>query len=294
MQSSGSTNSKDFSTISPSALSLLYLKSLTHIPYAREAAEVMKASANNQFNIQGQEFGFWARVLHFENRYWSIDQLLYDLPIKNIIELSSGFSLRGLEAIKQNDVHYIDTDLPEVIESKRKLIEAIEHDCLKGMNSQLQLMPLNALDEKQFNEAISHLPPGPIAIVNEGLLMYLNTEEKQQLCRIIHQILKQRGGYWITADIYIKRQSQGIKPFMNDQLQQFFEQHKIEENKFDSMEAATAFFKDNGLILDKEAQPDYTKLTVLPNLMKHASSEQLERIKKAGRMQFTWRLKISD
>ncbi|WP_315822535.1 hypothetical protein [Paraflavitalea speifideaquila] len=39
-------------------------------------------------------------------------------------------------------------------------------------------MPLNALDEEQFNQVVALLPPGPVTIVNEGLLMYLNWDEK--------------------------------------------------------------------------------------------------------------------
>ena len=51
----------------------------------------------------------------------------------------------------------------------------------------MEILPLNALDEEKFNEVVSHFPPGEIVIVNEGLLMYLNNEEKQKLCSIIHK-----------------------------------------------------------------------------------------------------------
>jgi hypothetical protein len=41
------------------------------------------------------------------------------LPIKNILELSSGFSFRGLETTKQKGFYYIGTDLPDVIATKK-------------------------------------------------------------------------------------------------------------------------------------------------------------------------------
>ncbi|MGN6163438.1 MAG: hypothetical protein ACTHOF_02765, partial [Flavisolibacter sp.] len=69
----------------------------------------------------------------------------------------------------------------------------------------LEILPLNALDEQAFVEVVNRFAQGQIAIVNEGLLVYLNREEKLKLCSNIHKVLEQRGGYWITADIYIKQ-----------------------------------------------------------------------------------------
>lgn len=178
-------NNRDYNTISPSAKALLYLKGLTSIPFAKTAAEQMMLpdKYDSDFNIR--EFGFWARVVHFESRYWSIDHLLEDTEVKNVLELSSGFSFRGLASVAAHgDVHYIDTDLPDVITTKKQLVEAIKPE-LKGT---LEVLPLNALDEVAFEELISHFPEGEVAIVNEGLLMYLGTSEKEKLCRIIHSI----------------------------------------------------------------------------------------------------------
>jgi peptide methionine sulfoxide reductase MsrA len=55
-----------------------------------------------------------------ENRYWSINQLLNDLAIKNILEISSGYSFGSLEYARQKGVHYIDTDSPDVITTKKE------------------------------------------------------------------------------------------------------------------------------------------------------------------------------
>jgi hypothetical protein len=43
----------------------------------------------------------------------------------------------------------------------------------------LETLPLNALDEAQFAETVGRFPQGEIVIVNEGLLMYLNTEKNK-------------------------------------------------------------------------------------------------------------------
>jgi hypothetical protein len=86
-----------------------------------------------------------------ENRYRSIDQLLNDLIIINILELSSGYSFRGLDYIIQKDVHYIDTDLSDVIAVKKEFYGSLKKE---GANTKgkLELLSLNALDEKNFYE----------------------------------------------------------------------------------------------------------------------------------------------
>jgi len=112
---------RNFNTISPSAKSLLLMKGHTNIPFARQTAELIEYPEKYNLDFSNEDMTFWARVVHFENRYWSIDQLLTDLPIKNILELSSGFSFRGLETTKKKGFYYIDTDLPDVIATKKNL-----------------------------------------------------------------------------------------------------------------------------------------------------------------------------
>ncbi len=284
---------RDFSSISPSANALLLLKGETNIPFAKEAAELMLRNQTTGADVDRNRF-YWGRVLHFENRYWSIDQLLSDISVKNILELSSGFSFRGLAMVKQKEVHYIDTDLPDIISVKKELIKELNNDPAND-KGQLELMSLNALDEKQFMETVGHFSEGALAIVNEGLLMYLNASEKEKLCQTIRKVLKEKGGYWITADIYVKREALGISDFkFNDKLEKFLQEHQIEENKFESFEAAKSFFEKQGFVIDKEAQPDRSKLTAFDNLIRSVSSEQLGQMRKAGNMQATWRLKLAD
>ncbi len=280
-----------FTTVSPSAKALLLLKGFTTIPYARKAAELVSAPEPYEPDYTVKNPGFWMRVVHFEARYHSINQLLADLPVQNIIELSSGFSFRGLSLCEQQDINYVDTDLPGIIETKRQLISQLAPE-LKG---NLQLLPLNALDEEQFNAIVDrHLPSGPIVIVNEGLLMYLEWEEKQRLCQIIRKILQRRGGYWITADIYLKRQRGNAVLEQPDQLSEFLEKHHVEEKKFGSFEEAEALFREQGLVIDKEAKPDYGSLSTIRYLNALLTPEMRRQAGKSGRIHATWRLRAAE
>jgi hypothetical protein len=283
---------RDYNSISPSAQSLLLLKGLTNIPFAKEAAALMLHPEKYEPDLSNKDPFFFARLLHFENRYWSIDQLLAGLPGKNILELSSGFSFRGLQMVKEKTIHYIDTDLPDLIEIKKKFIESLQAQAgvLAGT---LETLPLNVLDEKQFDDVLSHFPKAEITIVNEGLLMYLGMQEKEKLCSIIHRVLQQRGGYWITADIYIKRKiSEQLDFKIDERERKFFEKHQIEENKFASFEEAKAFFTTAGFIIDKIAEPDHSKLSSLKYIRENMSPGQFAGRKRPGKYQETWRLKV--
>ena len=287
-----SATDRNHNTISPSAEMLLMTKGYTNIPFAKQAAELYLHPEKFSVNVSDKDLTFWARLAHFESRYWTIDQLLWELHPKNILEISSGFSFRGLQAVQENNVHYIDTDLTDVIDVKKRLLARLE----EGISPQgtLETLPLNALDEAQFAETVGRFPQGEIVIVNEGLLMYLNTEEKQRLCGIIRNVLKQRGGYWITADIYIKKELDKNLFKIDKKMADFAKQHNVAENRFDSFEAADEFFRSMGFIIDKEAEPDYSQLTALKKVFETASEQQLQGLKETGKMQATWRLRPED
>ena len=286
------SGNRNFNTISPSAKSLLLMKGHTDIHFARRTAELISYPKAYIPDFNCKDLTFWARTVHFENRYWSIDQLLEELSVKNILEISSGFSFRGLEKTKHKRFHYIDTDLPDVIEIKKGFITEMQNENYRA-EGKLELLPLNALDEKQFRDTIRNFSKGEIVIVNEGLLMYLDINEKEKLCKIIHDILKELGGYWITADIYIKNSLKKLDLKLDDKTKTFFEQHRIEENRFESFKEAEAFFKRMGFIIDKEAEIKKSKLSSLKYLIKNASLIQLFKLRNAGKIQATWRLRIA-
>ena len=176
------TPSHDYSAISPSAYALLMMKGHTDIPFAREAAALLE-NANKGQEMFTSDFGlgspanYWITVMHFESRYWSIDQLLEDQPYTNILELSSGFSFRGLALSRRQPVFYIDTDLEGVIAGKQRFVDALTAGAgnypgtggpTRDAPGHYELQPLNVLDPAAFKKIIARFPPGPIAIVNEG------------------------------------------------------------------------------------------------------------------------------
>lgn len=253
----------DFDAISPSARGLLLTKAVTTIPYAREAAALLwDADTFKNWvseKITKESFGW---LLHFENRYRTIDALLQPLETRNVLEIASGFSFRGLQLCTREDIFYIDTDLPNSTTTKQQVVNTLIEQHGIEMKGTLRMMPLNALDTAAFNAVIDQFPPGPVTIVNEGLLMYLDGAEKRQLCANIHAALMKRGGSWITGDIYLKKAAHE-KEYATPAIKDFLTMHKVEEKKFDSYEAAAAFFTECGFTIAAKEIVAYDQLSAL-------------------------------
>jgi O-methyltransferase involved in polyketide biosynthesis len=245
---------RDFSTITPSARSLLLMKSQTAIPFARPAAELLfgapgvTAGVAEMAKLPGAEL----RLRHFESRYRSIDTLLADAGagVAGVLELAAGLSFRGLELARQGRF-YVDTDLPELAALKADLVARLHPGPLAGT---LLVRPLNALDPDAFREAIALIPPGPVAIVNEGLLIYLDDGEKRRLAANVREVLAARGGIWITGDVYVTTPPDQ-RLLTDARARQFLDRHRVEDNKFADWSAADRFFTGCGFTALRKLSP---------------------------------------
>lgn len=248
---------RDYSSISPSALSLLLMKSRTSIPYAKQAAALLwgdtvpgdLAHAMTAENAR-------RRARHFENRYRSLDQLLREAACPNVLELGAGLSFRGLELTRTTRTSYIDSDLPEITWLKSELLGKLAVPPALG---DLRVRALDALNARAFEERVSELPDGPLAIANEGLLVYLNPQEKARLAANVYAALGRRGGEWLTADVYVKNPGGSAPTVGYGRSRQFIDQHRIEQNKFDSFAAAQLFFERNGFRIARKLAHEHPR-----------------------------------
>lgn len=180
---------RNYSSISQSAKWLALTRATTTIPFAREAAillfgeALVREAEATVANLSEHRLG------HFEHRCRSIDQALEIVAHRNIVEIGAGLSFRGLAVAQSPGIHYLDTDLPELLAVKADLVARLDHPPLQGT---LRLEPLDALAPGALAGAVRHLPAGPVAIVNEGLLMYLDASEKERLATSILGLLQER------------------------------------------------------------------------------------------------------
>jgi len=233
---------RDYSSISPSAKSLLLVKAQTGLPYARAAAEMLFGAEAVQAAARetAASPGAALRVRHFEARARSLDRTLSELGARNVIEVAAGMSFRGLAMAAEEGVFYLDTDLPAIADIKADLAARLHPGPLAGT---FAIRALDALDTAAFRAAVGEMPPGPICIVHEGLLMYLDAAEKTRLAGSVRETLLERGGAWVTADIYVKS---AVPVYREERTKQFLERHHVDDNKFDDWAAAEAFFAECG------------------------------------------------
>jgi hypothetical protein len=55
--------------------------------------------------------------------------------------------------------------------------------------------------------------------------------------------LRERGGVWITADVYVRSDTHLVR---DERTTAFLAAHRVEENKFADLPAARAFFEGSG------------------------------------------------
>ncbi|HEY0468791.1 MAG TPA: class I SAM-dependent methyltransferase [Polyangiaceae bacterium] len=243
---------RDYSTISPSALSLLLMKSGSSIAFAKQAATLLwQDSVPGELAHAMTAENARRRLRHFENRYRSLDRLLSQAGCPNVLEVGSGLSFRGLELARTSPTYYLDTDLPALATLKAELIAQLHPGPLVGT---LRVQPLDALDSEAFQSTVASIPDGKLAIANEGLLVYLNAREKARLAANVHAALRARGGLWLTADVYLKNPGGSAPTVGYGRSRAFIDAHRIEQNKFSDWGAAERFFRDAGFeIVDKLA-----------------------------------------
>ncbi|HEX8792503.1 MAG TPA: class I SAM-dependent methyltransferase [Polyangiaceae bacterium] len=244
---------RDFSSISPSAKALLLVRAQTALPFARRAAELLwGAGAVEQAERDtASTAGAAGRRDHFERRARSIDAAIETVGSPRILELAAGLSFRGLDmAERRADVFYLDTDLPETAAMKADLVAQLHPEPLRG---RLLVRALDAMDGDAVRATVDLLPTGPISIVQEGLLMYLDDAEKAALAAIVRGVLLERGGAWITADVYVRSV---IRPQRDERTTRFLEQHKVEEKKFADFASAATFFESHGFAVAHRLTPE--------------------------------------
>ena len=238
---------RDYSTISPSALSLLLMKSGSSIAFAKEAATLLwNGSVPDELLHAMTAENARRRLRHFENRYRSLDRLLAQAGCPNVLEIGSGLSFRGLELARTSPTHYVDTDLPALATLKAELVAQLQPGPLVGT---LRVQALDALEGQAFQDTVASIPDGPLAIANEGLLVYLNRREKAQLAANVRAALSARGGRWLTADVYLKNPGGSAPTVGYGRSREFIDAHRIEQNKFCDWTEAERFFHEAGFFV---------------------------------------------
>jgi len=240
-----------FNKVIPTAWLTAYPKKFTDIPLANEIFnELEKLKKENGEEKVASELKASRLAPELEARYKLVNKLLYQAGAMQILELASGLSSRGIVMAKDPSLEYVELDLPLMVETKRKILSKITE-----IPPNLHLEPGNALNFKTINQITKVFSKNkPLVVISEGLLRYLNFEEKAMVARNIHTLLEIFGGKWITPDITLKRflrdQDEITMPGKNEKISRITGKN-FEQNGFEDEKQAIEFFTKRGFSVKK-------------------------------------------
>ena len=236
----------DFSRVSATAfLPVLGRGEFTDIPYAKEMLDYLRTRVAFPEESLAEKLPR-SYAPFFEARFKSVNRILAELGATQILELAAGFSPRGMD-FSQRGVLYVETDLPDMIEQKRHLVETI----LGTIPPNLHFSTASVLDQHDLMMACANFRAEPVAITTEGLLRYLTFTEKTQLAANVHAILNKFGGAWITPDIHLRQwaRERASTDFHNRLVETVG--RDVDPNYFDDLAHARSFFESCGFAVEE-------------------------------------------
>ena len=189
-----------YEKISPTAAIVAYLRSFSDIPYAKEMAR--ESGAEEVYRrVHGEPGGRAPRFAPlWEARYKLTNRILRGLGSDQVLELAAGLSPRGLEFTRDPEVTYVASDLDEMLQAERQVVERILRS--EGPRPNLHFAVADAVGGEGLSRAAAPFARGePIAVVTEGLIPYLDRQERTALAGNVRRLLEGSGGHWVASDV---------------------------------------------------------------------------------------------
>lgn len=253
----------DPSRVSFTAKLAAYYRQFSGIPFAREVAALVQADrAHADFlaahKLDPAQLTFYAPM--FEARYESVSALLRRHGATQVLELASGFSTRGLDLTRSETIHYVETDLPGVVEEKRRLLDALRTAHGIPPTPRLELVAADVLDAAAVQGAVARLHRDrPLFVLCEGLLLYLTRDEIDRLARHVRDLLLEfAGGAWITADFTFASEVRDLPPERKRLRDAVYgvTDRRLEGSAFEDEAELDAFLRDRGFDVTVRRQLD--------------------------------------
>jgi O-methyltransferase involved in polyketide biosynthesis len=209
--------SADFSRISVTAKLAAYYRQFSDIAFARDVAR--RIGADDAFDeivrahgLSRDALTFYAPM--FEARYKSMSHLIGAPSGAQVLELACGYSLRGLDLTQRGALGYVETDLPEVIATKRALLDEVRQRHAIAPSPRHVVTAADALDLDQLRDATERLDHDrPLTISCEGLVGYLTREETERLAANVRALLGRfAGGCWLCPDFALRADVERLPP----------------------------------------------------------------------------------
>ncbi|RTL36686.1 MAG: hypothetical protein EKK48_25995 [Candidatus Melainabacteria bacterium] len=281
----------DFGKISVTAKLVAFFRGFSDIPFASEVAELIgaedavrkiveksdidimprpRSAADLSETVDEKHYQRRAQISDgdiyaplFEARYKSIAELIRQSGLRQVLELASGFSLRGLAMTSDPNLVYVESDLQELNSEKRELVRSIRAKFNLPDLGNHHLADANALSLSDLEGLIDCFSiDEKLIVVTEGLLMYLSVEERARVAENVYSLLKRfGGGAWITPDFTTRSLADNVpdavKRFRSAILGRT--ERQLFESAFENETEMERFFSSMGFRSECENQMDVVK-----------------------------------
>lgn len=268
--------------LGPTAWVVAYQRTLGNIKYAQEIFDELSpliALADQKQRDYFDKSKMSRHTLRLEARYKLINQILEEQKSAQIFEIAAGLSPRGLAMTQDNpNLTYVELDLPEMINEKRKILSQIAAKINLNI-SNLSLESGDALNYDSLLSATKHFRQDNITVVNEGLLRYLNFEQKAQVSQNVNKLLKNFGGVWITPDITLDKVIQSDTKGAEYQIVKELSGIDLHANTFRDVAHAKEFFTQQGFQIESRCYAEIENELISPTKLGMSKEEVHEAIK---------------
>ncbi|RJQ15595.1 hypothetical protein C4573_05545 [Candidatus Woesearchaeota archaeon] len=260
-----------YEKIVPTAWLVAYRRKFSDIPFAKEIFDALDRLRAERFFEITDEMLVPEMAPQYEARYKLIDRCIHAQDSQQILELAAGFAGRGMDMAQNSRVTYVEFDLPRVMQDKEK----IAGELLKGaIQGKLYFEAGNALDYDSLYRAAKHFEKKPITVINEGLLRYLNFEEKTAVAQNVHKLLEIYGGVWITSDITLKKiLNVDEKTKAHNKTIAGITGITVDKNRFEDENHAMAFFENLGYSIERHSFMEVKSALVSPRNLNLSDAE---------------------
>jgi O-methyltransferase involved in polyketide biosynthesis len=181
-----------------------------------------------------------------------LEEAIEDHGIRQVIEIASGLSARGWRfSARYSDITYVEADLPDMVARKRAALDRID-----GRSPHHRLVELDALKESgpaSLPGVAAELDPSEgLAIITEGLLGYLPTDEVRGIWRRCADTLSGFSAARYISDVHLSSlQTVEVRAFRV--LLSAFVRGRVHLH-----------FRDPGEVVDELTAAGFSRATVRP------------------------------
>lgn len=155
-------------------------------------AQMSKKPVSKELHEQVKRL-FPAYTILIETRFQAMNRLIEQMPDRPIVDLPCGYTSRGIR-LSRDGRAYFGCDLPAVADAMVPAVESII--------GRSESTSYHAVDATNYESLEAALPDDSrnLLVTTEGLLMYFDQSELEEVFSNLRRLLQKHSGSWVITD----------------------------------------------------------------------------------------------